>query len=50
MFFFNVFLGLVSCILRIIIGLVLGVVFMQRLAKSTLPRSYERRDPGNNLQ
>ncbi|XP_066930401.1 stimulated by retinoic acid gene 6 protein-like [Clytia hemisphaerica] len=46
MLFFNIFLGLVSCLLRIIIGLVLGVVFMQRLSKSTLPRSYERRDPG----
>eukprot|EP00111_Clytia_hemisphaerica_P019714 TCONS_00058184-protein len=46
MLFFNIFFGLVSCLLRIIIGLVLGVVFMQRLSKSTLPRSYERRDRG----
>lgn len=46
MFYFNVFLGLVSCLIRILLGLVLGVIFMQRLAKSTLPRSYERRDPG----
>ena len=46
MLFFNIFLGLVSCLVRIILGLVLGVVFMQRLSKSTLPRSYERRDPG----
>eukprot|EP00111_Clytia_hemisphaerica_P010777 TCONS_00031494-protein len=46
MLFFNIFLGLVSCLVRIIIGLVLGVVFMQRLSKSTLPRAYERRDPG----
>jgi len=46
MFYFNIFLGMGSCLLRIIFGFIYGVIFMQRLQKSTLPRSYERRDPG----
>ena len=47
MFYFNIFLGMVSCLLRIILGVILGVIFLSRLQKSSLPRSYERRDPGN---
>ena len=46
MFYFNVFIGVVSCLLRISLGGLLGVIMLPRLQKSTLPRSYERRDPG----
>ena len=47
MFYFNIFIGMVSCLLRILFGLIFGIVFLSRLQKSSLPRSYERRDPGN---
>ena len=46
MFFFNIFLGLVSCLLRIGYGIIYGMIFIQRLQKSTLPRQFEERDPG----
>lgn len=46
MFYFNIFLGLVSCFIRIIFSMLLGIIFLQRLQKSALPRSFERRDPG----
>eukprot|EP00111_Clytia_hemisphaerica_P002938 TCONS_00008330-protein len=46
MFYFNIFLGLVSCLLRIIFGMLFGIIFLQRLQKSTLPRAAELIDPG----
>ena len=46
LFYFNIFLGIFSCLLRIFFGILFGVVFMQRLQKSTLPRQYEKQDPG----
>ena len=48
LFYFNIFLGIFSCFLRLFFGILFGVVFMQRLQKSTLPRQYEKRDPGEN--
>lgn len=45
-FFFNIFIGLGSCLLRVVFGLIYGVIFLQRLQKSTLPREIESRDPG----
>jgi len=47
LFFFNIFLGLISCLLRIIKGVIVGVVFLERVQKSILPRSFEKMDPGN---
>ncbi|XP_048583928.1 stimulated by retinoic acid gene 6 protein-like isoform X2 [Nematostella vectensis] len=46
LFFFNIFLGLASCLLRIIIGSALGIVFLARTQKSVISRDYEDRDPG----
>jgi len=46
LFFFNIFLGILSCLLRILKGLVLGVLFLERVQKSILPSSFEVMDPG----
>ncbi|XP_076453745.1 receptor for retinol uptake stra6-like isoform X2 [Babylonia areolata] len=46
MFFYNVFLGLASCILRILKAMLLGIAFLSRLDYSTLSRRFERMDPG----
>jgi len=46
LFFFNIFLGLISCLLRIFKGMVVGVLFLERVQKSILPRSFEKIDPG----
>ncbi|XP_070173788.1 stimulated by retinoic acid gene 6 protein-like [Littorina saxatilis] len=46
MFFYNIFLGLVSCLLRILKAMFVGVVFLSRLDSSTLPRRFEFIDPG----
>ncbi|XP_063430922.1 receptor for retinol uptake stra6-like [Mytilus trossulus] len=46
MFFYNIFLGLVSCLLRIIKAMVLGALFLPRLDHSTLPRKFQWFDPG----
>ncbi|KAK7499238.1 hypothetical protein BaRGS_00009498 [Batillaria attramentaria] len=46
MFFYNIFLGLVSCLIRILKAMVLGIVFLCRLDNSTLPRRFEFLDPG----
>ncbi|CAL1530291.1 unnamed protein product, partial [Lymnaea stagnalis] len=48
MFFYNIFLGLVSCLLRIIKAAVVGTLFLCRLDRSTLPRNWESFDPGFN--
>ena len=46
MFFFNVFLGLVSCLLRILKSIVVGALFLSRLDISSLPREFQFFDPG----
>ncbi|XP_059158549.1 stimulated by retinoic acid gene 6 protein-like [Physella acuta] len=46
MFFYNIFLGLVSCLLRIIKAMLVGTLFLARLDNSTLPRKFEFLDPG----
>lgn len=47
LFFFNVFLGVVSCLKRILIGALLGVLFLGRTQKSLISRDWELKDPGN---
>ncbi|XP_025079490.1 receptor for retinol uptake stra6-like [Pomacea canaliculata] len=46
MFFYNIFVGLVSCLLRITKAIVLGIAFLGRLDNSTLSRKFELFDPG----
>ncbi|XP_065672800.1 stimulated by retinoic acid gene 6 protein-like [Hydra vulgaris] len=46
LFYFNIFIGIFSSFLRIIYGLILGVLFYQRIQKSSLPRSFENWDKG----
>ncbi|XP_012555170.1 stimulated by retinoic acid gene 6 protein-like isoform X1 [Hydra vulgaris] len=46
LFYFNIFIGIFSSFLRIIYGLILGVLFYQRIQKSSLPRSFENWDNG----
>ncbi|KAK6962724.1 stimulated by retinoic acid 6 protein isoform X1 [Biomphalaria glabrata] len=46
MFFYNIFLGLISCLMRIIKAMVVGTLFLARLDNSTLPRKFEFLDPG----
>ncbi|XP_032225979.1 stimulated by retinoic acid gene 6 protein-like isoform X2 [Nematostella vectensis] len=46
LFFFNTFLGLISCLLRIILGAALGIVFLARTQKSVVSRDFEDYDPG----
>ncbi|XP_078354713.1 stimulated by retinoic acid gene 6 protein-like [Oculina patagonica] len=48
LFFFNIFLGVVSCLKRILIGAVLGVMFLGRTQKSVISRDFELKDPGFN--
>ncbi|XP_060070864.1 receptor for retinol uptake stra6-like [Ylistrum balloti] len=46
MFFYNIFLGLVSCLLRILKAIAIGAFFLPRLDHSTLPRRFQWFDPG----
>ncbi|XP_055868885.1 stimulated by retinoic acid gene 6 protein-like isoform X2 [Biomphalaria glabrata] len=46
MFFYNIFLGIASCLLRIIKSLIFGIICLCRLDISTLPRKFEGFDPG----
>ena len=46
MFFYNIFLGLISCLQRILKAMFVGIVFLSRLDNSTLPRRFEFFDPG----
>ncbi|XP_073251015.1 stimulated by retinoic acid gene 6 protein-like [Porites lutea] len=43
-FFFNILVGLFSGFLRIILGIVLGVVFLARIDRSTLMQGFQRLD------
>ncbi|KAK6962819.1 stimulated by retinoic acid 6 protein [Biomphalaria glabrata] len=45
-FFFNIFIGLVSCLMRILKAIGVGMLFLGRLDNSTLPRKFEFFDPG----
>ncbi|ESO88544.1 hypothetical protein LOTGIDRAFT_165326 [Lottia gigantea] len=46
MFFYNIFVGLVSCFLRIFKTIVMGAVLLPRLDHSTLPQKFQFFDPG----
>ena len=46
MFFYNIFIGIVSCLMRIAYAMVLGTLMLSRLDYSTLPRRFESMDPG----
>ncbi|XP_002731071.2 stimulated by retinoic acid gene 6 protein-like [Saccoglossus kowalevskii] len=46
MFFFNMFLGLFSCLMRIVKAIILGTALLSRIDSSTLSKKFERFDPG----
>ncbi|XP_055869119.1 receptor for retinol uptake stra6-like isoform X1 [Biomphalaria glabrata] len=46
MFFYNIFLGIVSCFMRIIKSVAVGILLLARLDSSLMPRKFERFDPG----
>ncbi|XP_077865190.1 stimulated by retinoic acid gene 6 protein-like [Saccoglossus kowalevskii] len=46
LFFYNIALGLIVCLLRIIIGMILGVLFLGRIDRPLLMRGYEAMDRG----
>lgn len=46
LFFVNIFIGIFSALLRLSIGLYLGLFFFERAQKSLLPRWSERFDKG----
>ncbi|KAK6195508.1 hypothetical protein SNE40_000922 [Patella caerulea] len=46
MYFYNIFLGLISCLLRIIKAIVIGALLLSRLDNSTLPERFQFFDPG----
>ncbi|XP_060605143.1 uncharacterized protein LOC132757773 [Ruditapes philippinarum] len=46
MFFYNIFVGFLSCLLRIVKSIVIGAIFLPRLDNSALPRRFQMFDPG----
>lgn len=46
LFFYNIFIGLVSCLLRILKSVLVGALFLSRLDNSALPRRFQMFDPG----
>uniref|UniRef100_K1QK94 Uncharacterized protein n=1 Tax=Magallana gigas TaxID=29159 RepID=K1QK94_MAGGI len=46
MFFYNIFIGIFSCLMRILKSIILGALFLPRLDHSTLPRKFQKMDPG----
>ncbi|XP_064647437.1 receptor for retinol uptake stra6-like isoform X2 [Lineus longissimus] len=46
LFFYNVFVGFFSCILRMLKSIAFGLFFLSRLDSSTLPKKFEKMDPG----
>ncbi|XP_012938547.1 receptor for retinol uptake stra6 [Aplysia californica] len=46
MFFYNVFLGVFSTLLRLVKSVVIGAVMLPRLDHSVLPAGFEQSDPG----
>ncbi|XP_077863468.1 stimulated by retinoic acid gene 6 protein-like, partial [Saccoglossus kowalevskii] len=45
MFFYNAFLGVFSCLMRILKAMIIGAFVLSRIDQSTLPRKYEIFDP-----
>ena len=45
-FFFNILVGLLSGFLRITLGIVVGLVFLARIDRSTLMQGFQRFDRG----
>lgn len=46
MFFYNIFVGFLSCLLRIIKSIGIGAAMLPRLDNSVLPRRFQMFDPG----
>lgn len=46
MYFYNVFLGLLSALTRIIISIIVGITFIGRVDYPILPQSMQHRDAG----
>ncbi|KAL4220305.1 hypothetical protein ACF0H5_020712 [Mactra antiquata] len=46
LFFYNIFVGFLSCLLRIIKSIAIGASFLPRLDNSALPRRFQMFDPG----
>ncbi|XP_077864451.1 stimulated by retinoic acid gene 6 protein-like [Saccoglossus kowalevskii] len=46
MYYFNVILGIISCISRLLRGLAVGLVFLGRLDHPIIQRNFEMLDPG----
>ncbi|KAJ7371469.1 hypothetical protein OS493_025368 [Desmophyllum pertusum] len=44
LFFYNILLGIFSCFLRILKGMVLGVIFISRIDRTSLMQGYQRWD------
>lgn len=49
LFFFNVILGLFSCLRRILLSLVFGLILISRLDRCLLMRGFERFDAGDRV-
>ena len=47
LFFFNVVLGLFSCLRRLLMSMVFGLILISRLDRCLLMRAFERFDTGN---
>lgn len=46
MYFYNMYIGIASCVLRILKALIIGLLFLSRLDKCNLPERYKILDPG----
>ncbi|XP_077988578.1 stimulated by retinoic acid gene 6 protein-like [Glandiceps talaboti] len=46
LFFYNVAIGIIVCLLRIFIGMILGTIFLGRIDRPVLMRGYEKLDKG----
>ncbi|XP_062615529.1 receptor for retinol uptake stra6-like [Saccostrea cucullata] len=46
LFFYNIFIGIFSCLMRILKSIILGSLFLPRLDHSVLPRKFQQFDPG----
>ncbi|KAK3585643.1 hypothetical protein CHS0354_004563 [Potamilus streckersoni] len=48
LFFYNIFIGLISCLMRVIKSMILGSIFISRLDESVFPQRFQSFDPGFN--
>ncbi|KAL3847292.1 hypothetical protein ACJMK2_018211 [Sinanodonta woodiana] len=48
LFFYNIFIGLISCLMRVIKSMILGSIFISRLDESVFPQRFKSLDPGFN--